>query len=191
MIIDGKPIGVLPFIVQLRSTETHRHLPGVKTGDMGPKIAFKGKNNGWATFDSVRIPRSNLLSRYTKVDVAGTVTKHGDQRGLYGAMMIIRTMIVENCSYSQAMSLLIGLRYSTVRRQFKNISGKKEEVQLIDYQTQQYKLYPILATTFAQKFGATYLTSIFKQMRIDMDKNNYNLLPICHHFASGMKAVYT
>ena len=49
--------GVAPFIVQLRSLDNHKHLPGVKTGDMGPKLGYRGKDNGWATFDQVRIPR--------------------------------------------------------------------------------------------------------------------------------------
>jgi len=33
-------------------------MPGVKTGDIGPKLGFRGKDNGWGTFNNVRIPRS-------------------------------------------------------------------------------------------------------------------------------------
>ena len=56
--------GVAPFLVQLRDLDTHRHMPGVKTGDMGPKIGLHGKDNGWATFDKVRIPRNHLLQKF-------------------------------------------------------------------------------------------------------------------------------
>jgi len=64
-------------------------------------------------------------------------------------MMVIRTTIVGGAGQVLMQGLLTGLRYSTVRRQFKNISGRKEETQLIDYQTQQFKLFPLLATAFA------------------------------------------
>jgi acyl-CoA oxidase len=57
-------------------------------------------------------------------------------RELYGVMMLIRTGIVYKTKYYLARALTIGIRYSVVRRQFNNISGKKEETQLIDYQTQ-------------------------------------------------------
>ena len=32
-------------------------MPGVKCGDMGPKLGFHNKDNGWLSFDQVRIPR--------------------------------------------------------------------------------------------------------------------------------------
>jgi acyl-CoA oxidase len=32
-------------------------MPGVSTGDMGPKLGYNGKDNGWLTFDKVRVPR--------------------------------------------------------------------------------------------------------------------------------------
>jgi acyl-CoA oxidase len=54
---DLNNYGVAPFMVQLRSLEDHSHCRGVKTGDIGPKLGYHGKDNGWATFDKVRIPR--------------------------------------------------------------------------------------------------------------------------------------
>ena len=47
------------------------------------------------------------------------------------------------------IALPIVTRYSVVRRQFRNISGREEETQLIDYQTQQMKIFPQLAKAFA------------------------------------------
>ena len=43
--------GPAPFIVQIRDRDTHKHVPGIKTGDMGPKMGFHSKDNGWLTFD--------------------------------------------------------------------------------------------------------------------------------------------
>jgi len=43
--------GVVPFIVQIRSLEDHKYMPGVKCGDMGPKFGYHSKDNGWLKFN--------------------------------------------------------------------------------------------------------------------------------------------
>lgn len=50
--------GIAPFLCQIRDLDTHKHMPGVKTGDMGPKFGYHSKDNGWMVLDNVRIPRS-------------------------------------------------------------------------------------------------------------------------------------
>lgn len=47
MVIDGSAFGVLPFIVQLRDPQTFDVCRGIRMGDMGPKLGYNGKNNGW------------------------------------------------------------------------------------------------------------------------------------------------
>ena len=66
--------GICPFVVQIRDRETHKHMPGVKSGDLGPKLGYVGKDNGWLTMDKVRIPRENMLQRFIKVDNDGSVS---------------------------------------------------------------------------------------------------------------------
>lgn len=53
----GKDRGVHNFLVPLRSMKDHSLLPGVKTGDIGPKIGYNMMDNGFASFDNVVIPR--------------------------------------------------------------------------------------------------------------------------------------
>ena len=100
---------------------------GVKTGDIGPKLGYSGKDNGWATFDQVRIPRDQMLQKFVQVDREGTFSIEGDLREMYAVMMYIRTSMMYKTKMYLAKALTIGLRYSVVRRQFKNISGQKEE----------------------------------------------------------------
>ena len=110
-------------------------MPGIKCGDMGPKFGYHSKDNGWLTLDNVRIPKDHLFEKFIKVSPEGDVTLVGDKRSLYISMMQIRTLIVAGASTYLMQPLQIALRYSVVRRQFRNISGQKEETQLLDYQT--------------------------------------------------------
>ena len=48
---DQNEYGVVPFVVQIRNRDNHKHMPGVKTGDIGPKLGYHGKDNGWMTLD--------------------------------------------------------------------------------------------------------------------------------------------
>jgi acyl-CoA oxidase len=61
LIIEGKSYGVQPFFVQIRSRETHLPLPGFELGDIGPKLGYSSKDNGYMRIDNVRIPRENLV----------------------------------------------------------------------------------------------------------------------------------
>lgn len=52
-------------------TKTMSLLPGVIVGEMGPKAGLNGIDNGFATFNNVRIPRESMLNR------TGDVTPDG------------------------------------------------------------------------------------------------------------------
>ena len=43
----------------------------MRTGDIGPKFGYITKDNGWAIFDNVRIPRTNMLMKMASVDKEG------------------------------------------------------------------------------------------------------------------------
>lgn len=62
-------------------------------------------------------------------------------------MMDIRIQLVAHSYDMLGRGLLIAGRYSAVRRQFKTKPGKLE-TKLIDYQTQQMKLFPLLSACF-------------------------------------------
>ena len=93
LIIDGNVYGLHCFLVPLRDLNTWRHLKGVKTGDLGPKYGYSSKDNGWATFDNVRVPRTNMLMGLAEVDKAGNFYLLRDIRVLYSTMLFIRTYI--------------------------------------------------------------------------------------------------
>lgn len=66
-------------------------------------------------------------------------------------MLIIRSIIPLVCSQGLAKAVTILTRYSLIRTQFKDDSGK--EVPILDYQLQQEKVIPRIAEAYALLFG--------------------------------------
>lgn len=108
--------GIQPFIVQIRDRDTHKHMPGIKTGEIGPKFGYAGKDNGWMTMDSVRIPRSQMLQRFLGVDRDGSIQMGDNPKIMFSVMMNIRTEIVLSTKYAYMFLLVLAIRYSVVRR---------------------------------------------------------------------------
>ena len=165
---------------------------GVELGDMGPKLGYNTKQNGYCKFDNLRIPRTNLLSRYVAVDREGSFSIEGDPRMLYSVMMDVRLQLVQHSGVSLARATLVCLRYSAVRRQFKtDLKDKKTETKLLDYQTQQMKLFPLAAAAIGFLMGHAELNIIYKQLLAEGRDGNFDKLEQCHHLTSGMKSVFT
>ena len=72
-----KDYGVHPFLVQLRSLKDHSFVKGVTTGDIGAKFGTSGNDNGWLKMDHVRIPRDQMLMRFSKVHIEGNGKEKG------------------------------------------------------------------------------------------------------------------
>jgi acyl-CoA oxidase len=92
--VGDKDYGTNAFMVQMRDVDTFKHVKGVESGDLGPKFAYASKDNGWATYHHVRIPRRNMLMAISAVSKEGEFSKKADPRVLYTTMMLIRTSIV-------------------------------------------------------------------------------------------------
>lgn len=75
--------GVQPFIVQIRDVDSHEPLKGIEVGDMGQKLGYGSIDNGYLSFDRVRIPRKNLLSRFIKITKKGEFEMKADPRIVY------------------------------------------------------------------------------------------------------------
>jgi acyl-CoA oxidase len=138
LIVDGKAMGVHPFMVQTRDLQTWKPLPGIECGDIGPKFGYQTKDNGYMIFRGVRIPRTNMLRRFVELDEQGQLQIKGDLRVIYGIMLETRVWIANNTPLTLAAALTIGTRYAVVRRQFptldKAAEGEKPlERKLLDY----------------------------------------------------------
>jgi hypothetical protein len=57
-----------------------------------------------------------MLQKFVQVDREGTFSIEGDLREMYAVMMFIRSGLVLKTRLYMSKALLIGLRYSVVRR---------------------------------------------------------------------------
>ena len=188
----GTNHGMAAFFVQLRDWDTHQLLPGIKSGDIGPKMGFNTVDNGYLMLDKVRIPREDMLMKNTEVKRDGTVVqKSKKKKATYSTMTMVRTFIVFGHGYeSLAKALTIAIRYSAVRRQSELKPGAPEP-QVMDYQTQQYKLYPYLAMAYGFWAVSNKLIELFIQGMGAFHSGDDTLMPELHALSSGLKAYCT
>ncbi|XP_005424796.1 peroxisomal acyl-coenzyme A oxidase 3 isoform X1 [Geospiza fortis] len=161
---DGQCQGLHPFIVQIRDTKTLLPMPGVMVGDIGEKIGLNGLDNGFAMFHNVRIPKENILN------IAGDVTAEGKYSSsikevkerfsaALGSLSSGRIMITGISTTNLKLALAIAIRFSAARRQFG--PTEDEEIPVLEYQTQQWRLLPFLAAAYALDYFSKSLFGNF------------------------------
>ncbi|XP_064597795.1 peroxisomal acyl-coenzyme A oxidase 1-like [Liolophura sinensis] len=183
----GQHCGVYPIIVQIRSLQNHQPMPGVTVGDIGPKFGYAAIDNGFLKLDNVRVPRLNMLMKHAVVEKDGTFRKLAYDKLTYGSMMLIRSYIVYDMARSLQQACTIAIRYSAVRRQSK-INPQEREPQVLDFQTQQSKLFPHLAKAYAFHLVATEMISLYTRISEDVAKGDLENLPKLHALSAGLKA---
>jgi acyl-CoA oxidase len=118
LITKGENCGNHLFIVQFRSMEDHKLLNGISVGDVGPKFGLDESDNGFLQLTNVRIPRDQMLMRFTKVAPDGTYSSvTGWQKMFYTAILFGRSNLITSAARIIEEAILIAIRYSAVRCQ--------------------------------------------------------------------------
>ena len=89
----------------------------MSTGDIGPKFGTNANDNGYLRLDRVRIPRDQMLMRFSKVSREGRYSTPPHAKLAYGTMVIVRASIVASAAGALAAAATIATRYSIVRAQ--------------------------------------------------------------------------
>ena len=178
-------------MVQLRDESTHRPLPGIVVGEIGPKMGLKAADNGFLQLNQVRIPRDNMLMKNAQVEADGTFIEPKSDKLTYGTMVFVRVVVIDMVAFNVARAATIAVRYSCVRRQ-SEIERGKGEVQILDYQAQQFKLLPSIALSHAFKATFVYLMSVYREVADDIElRGELETLGELHAMSSGLKALST
>ena len=143
--------------------------PGIVIGDMGEKIGLNGLDNGFIIFDHYRVSRHSLLNKNGGIDEQGEyVSPFKDPKKKIGASLANlsfgRMGIMNMTNQNLHLAITIAVRYSAVRKQF----GGKEphgELAVIEYQTQQCRLFPYLAAAFLHHHFARSFQDDFLNFR--------------------------
>jgi acyl-CoA oxidase len=140
-----------------------------------------------------RIPHSAFLSRYSKVDPeTGTYSKPAIPAVVYGTMTYVRSLIVHQSRLSLARAATIAVRYTTIRRQFKdrdNTDGP--EVAVLDYPTVQIRILPLVAATYALHYTGLAMQKKYSDARKEIEKGDFSSLAHMHSMSSGLKSLCT
>ncbi|KAF8019074.1 hypothetical protein BT93_H3827 [Corymbia citriodora subsp. variegata] len=184
-------MGVHAFIVLIRDMETHETLPGIEIHDCGHKVGLNGVDNGALRFRSVRIPRENLLNRFGDVSRDGKYTSslptiNKRFAATLGELVGGRVVLAYTSVGILKIAVAIATRYSLLRQQFG--PPKKPEVSILDYQSQQHKLMPMLASSYAFHFATLYLVEKYSEMKKSHDDQ---LVGDVHSLSAGLKAYVT
>ncbi|GAB9477082.1 Peroxisomal acyl-coenzyme a oxidase [Globisporangium polare] len=195
LILHGKDLGVHNFMVQLRDLETHEARPGVTMGDIGPKIGFNNVDNGYCKFDRVRIPRENMGMLLAIVDREGKYQKNKSvpQQLLYFTMLQTRMGFVRSTGLALGKAATIAIRYSALREQGYDANNPKsnDELKVLDYQTQQYRLLPLLAASYAITLAGNGVDAFTRELSEQMHKGNTSMLDVGHAISCGLKVLAT
>ncbi|KAG0003248.1 Acyl-coenzyme A oxidase (Acyl-CoA oxidase) [Entomortierella chlamydospora] len=191
LIINGKDYGAHPFLVPIRSLKDHTLLPGVFIKDMGPKQGAISMDNGYARFDHVRIPRENMLMRFSQVSRDGVYSKPIHPKLAYGGMTAVRTTLINHSALSMARGATIAIRYCAVRRQGNVNVATNLESQVLDYPGVQYRVLPLLSHAFATIFSGYWMNEMYAQYNADITKGDTSLLKDVHVYSSGLKSYCT
>ena len=64
-------------------------------------------------------------------------------------------------------------------------------LQVLNYATQQQRLFPLLASVYAFQFAAHWLQWLYDDVQKRLKKNDYSVLQEVHACTAGLKALTT
>jgi acyl-CoA oxidase len=180
-----------------------KELPGVQITDMGVKFGQNGVDNAALKFSNVRIPRENMLNKFTDVDESGNFYskfKTPAQRffGVTEKLLSGRICIASMCTGASRACLYIAIKYAQ-QRMAVGPTGESD-TPIFQYQLQQNALIPLLARTIClglmhnkckdiyQNGGIGYKDELLSLCCIDKTMNGWNLervASICRERCGG------
>ncbi|KAK2861428.1 hypothetical protein FQN49_004207 [Arthroderma sp. PD_2] len=192
LIVKGKDHGLHAFVIPLRRLDTFKPVTGVELGDIGMKMGYNGTTNGYAIFHNLRIPRDFLLMRHAKVTRNGTYIGAQHDKISYITMLHARAVIAAGSGFKLAQSATIATRYSAIREQGAGFNGEASpdgsEVPILQYRSQNYRLFTIISWAYAIHFTGDALRHLAENLKSIGPEHGYSSMAQYHALVAGYKA---
>mmetsp|Transcript_31887 Transcript_31887/g.58770 ORF Transcript_31887/g.58770 Transcript_31887/m.58770 type:complete len:680 (-) Transcript_31887:117-2156(-) len=182
--MDGQSVGMHGFIVPIRDPATHKPLPSIQVGDIGPKLGMNTVDNGFLRLSHVRVPRRNMLCRHAQVTPEGKYIPAKSRQMNYGTMLLARVSYIANAQQQLAAATTIATRYAAVRHQGGSIHG---EMKILDWRTHQRKLLPTIATVYCFHYAGIALRAMHNKIM----RGDYSEIGAVHIIVSAVKTMCT
>mmetsp|Transcript_46394 Transcript_46394/g.61447 ORF Transcript_46394/g.61447 Transcript_46394/m.61447 type:complete len:424 (+) Transcript_46394:411-1682(+) len=167
-IVNGKNEGVNPFLVPTRDSN-HELMPGVQNRDMGVKIGVNGVDNAILRFTNVRIPRTNMLTKYAEVDATGTYQSQLAKPSQRFFAVTERLLSGRICIAGLCIGATRGCLYVAIKYAKQRMSIGPEglsTVPIMNYQLQQNAIMPLMARMFALNVYYNFVRQAFKEQTL-------------------------
>lgn len=193
LVVDGENHGVHCVLVPIRD-EAGQPMPGVTISDCGPKMGLRGVDNGRLMFDTVRVPRANLLNRYGDIDDEGRYSSPIESINrrfftMLGTLVRGRITVAAGAGAAARSALTLAVRYGLNRTQFTYPDGEHEVV-ILDYLGHQRKLLPRLARSYALALAQNALVERMADLE-SADATDEDAQRELEARAAGIKAITT
>ncbi|GAM29006.1 hypothetical protein SAMD00019534_121820 [Acytostelium subglobosum LB1] len=188
-LIDAQSIdrGVHAFVVQLRDVSTNAPMPGIQIKECGMKLGLNGVDNGHIKVTNVRIPRVNLLNKFSDVNEKGEYTsKFRDPLQNFAATLAPfvsgRVFVATIAGGAMKTCLAIAIRYSHYRKQFG--PDLKNELPIITLPSQQRRLFVPLANLI--------IMDMYNKKMVELLMTDRNgATQVTHAHCAGIKALFS
>ena len=186
LIVDGEKHGIHAFLVPIRD-KSGNTLPNITIGDNGHKLGLNGVDNGTLYFNSVSIPKENLLNKFGDVDDSGVYNSPIESASkrfftMLGTLVGGRLCVPVAGQSAAKKALNMAIYFALDRKQF-GPPGKGEQ-SIMDYPTHQKKLMPLVANVYAYDLAHNALLKVYANNETN-DKQEIEAM------AAGLKALST
>ncbi|KAF1922622.1 acyl-CoA oxidase [Didymella exigua CBS 183.55] len=189
LIVGDKSLGPHLFIVQIRSLQDGTPRVGVKMGDIG----YNEKDNGYAAFEHVRIPRTYMLMGHSTLKCDGTCTADYNRAKLsYSVMLLVRSKMPAIFAVQLAQAVTIATRYSVVREQGLGPDNSLDtETSVMSYKSQHFRTLTLVAKSYAMFFAGQDCKAQYVDLKARQNRGDHSTLASVHALCAGLKAYVT
>lgn len=159
LIVNNEQHGIHAFLVPIRNKKGET-MPGITIGDNGHKMGLNGVDNGTLHFNSIRIPKENLLNKFGDIDEDGQYSSPISSSSkrfftMLGTLVGGRLCVPIAGNTAAKKALNMAVYFALNRKQF-GPPGQPEQ-SIMDYPTHQKKLMPLIANVYAYDFAHNHL----------------------------------